>query len=98
MYYLYILKNPQGRLYIGISKSPIQRLTLHNTGKGSKFTSDYQDFSLVYTESYPTLKEVMQRERQLKKWSRAKKEALIAGNINLLKQLAKDRKGGNDNS
>ncbi len=90
MYYLYILKNPHDRLYIGISKSPSQRLALHNTGKGAKFTSDYQDFSIVYTETYSTLKEVMLRERQLKKWSRAKKDALIAGNINLLKQLAKD--------
>jgi len=41
----------------------------------------------VYSEKYATRSEAMQREMQLKKWSRAKKEALIAGNLELLKKL-----------
>ena len=46
---------------------------------------------LVYTEEYATIEEAYRRERQLHGWSRAKKEALICGDIELLKQLSKKK-------
>jgi hypothetical protein len=42
---------------------------------------------LVYTEPHPTRASALTRERQLKGWTRAKKEALIKGNLDLLKRL-----------
>jgi len=44
---------------------------------------------VVYSESYPTLGLARKREIQLKKWSRAKKEALIAGDAAILKNLSR---------
>jgi putative endonuclease len=46
---------------------------------------------LVYSESYDSLKKAIERERQLKRWSRTKKKALIVGDAARLKQLGKRR-------
>ena len=46
---------------------------------------------MVYSEPYATRKEAEFRETQLKKWSVAKKKALIQGNLELLKELSKNR-------
>jgi len=64
-----------------------QRLSDHQTSHGAKFIKDFGDFKLVYTEEFESRSAAMKRERQLKGWTRAKKEALIAGNLSLLKKL-----------
>ena len=87
MYYLYILRNQHNRLYIGQTKDIDRRLKDHKTNHGAKFIKDYGNFKLVYTEEFQTRVEAMKREKQLKKWTRAKKEALIAGDLELLKKL-----------
>ncbi|HSH31682.1 MAG TPA: GIY-YIG nuclease family protein [Candidatus Saccharimonadales bacterium] len=87
-YIVYILRNSANRLYIGYSKNLPQRLKDHATGvHGAKFIQDYRELSLVYTETYLTQLEAMRREKQLKGWTRAKKEALIIQDLVLLKQL-----------
>ena len=55
--------------------------------KSAKYTRIFDFVELVYTEEYQTRKESMRREIQLKKWSHAKKEALIIGDIIALKKL-----------
>lgn len=77
MYYVYIIKNKIGKLYIGITKNIVQRLHTHNTNRGAEFTKDKNKFSLIFSEDYPTLAEARQREIQIKKWRRNKKELLI---------------------
>jgi putative endonuclease len=47
---------------------------------------------MVYAEEYPSYKEAFRREHQVKHWTRAKKEALISGNLVQLKKLAKRKK------
>jgi len=47
----------------------------------------FPSFTLVYSEKYSTRKEAMQREAQLKRWTRAKKEALVSENLKLSKRL-----------
>lgn len=86
-YSLYILRLPDNRLYIGISSNPQRRLAYHRKSKGAKFTKYCKDPKLVYTEELSDLTSAMQREKQLKGWTRAKKEALIEGNLKLLKSL-----------
>lgn len=87
MYYLYILRNSHNRLYIGQTNNLQNRLVDHQNHHGAKFIKDYGDFRLVYTEQFTTRADVMQREKQLKRWRVAKKEALICGDLELLKKL-----------
>ncbi len=84
---LYILRLPDNRLYIGISKDPNQRLIYHKRSKGAKFTKYSKNPELVHTEELPDLISAIRREKQIKGWTRAKKEALIAGNTELLRKL-----------
>jgi len=87
MYYVYILKNPQNKLYIGYTVYIPQRQKRHTKGDASLFTKRFKNFKLVYSEQFDTQLLAMRREQQLKRWTRAKKEALIAGNLDLLKVL-----------
>lgn len=87
-FYLYILKSDSNKLYIGQTNNLLHRQNYHNWGVAAKFTAQNKgSFGIVYTEEFQTRKEAMKREAQLKKWSRAKKEALIAGNLEKLKLL-----------
>lgn len=86
-HHLYILRLPDNRLYVGISRNPKQRLVYHRQSKGAKYTKHCDDINLVYTERFDNLIVAMNREKQIKSWTRAKKEALISGNTDLLKRL-----------
>jgi len=88
MFYLYILRNSADRLYIGHTKNLPQRLKEHESSlHGAKFIKDCGSFELVYTEKFAMRSEAMKREKQLKGWTRAKKRALITGDLALLKRL-----------
>ena len=91
MYNLYILRGPSDTLYIGVTKNLAARIATHNQGKGADWTKIYHTVSLVYSEAHFTLGSARQREMQLKKWSRAKKEALIAGDVAQLKKLSRSK-------
>jgi|KBSMisStandDraft_5_1062788.scaffolds.fasta_scaffold2315991_1 putative endonuclease len=88
MYFLYILRTPSNTLYIGVTAALDQRITTHNSGKGAEWTKVHKGGVLVYSETYSTLGSARRREIQLKKWTRAKKEALIAGDLVKLKSLS----------
>ena len=88
-YIVYILRFSNNHLYIGQTNNLDFRIRQHlaSTSKSAKFAKDNGSFVLVYTEHFDSRAEAMQREKQLKKWTRAKKEALIAGDLKLLKEL-----------
>jgi putative endonuclease len=86
-YFVYILKNPKNVIYVGQTGNLNARLSQHLGSKAAKFTKDYRDFRLVYSEEYQTQIEAMRREKQIKGWTRAKKESLILGDLDLLKKL-----------
>ena len=88
-YIVYILRFSNNNLYIGQTNNLQQRLKDHKnkTTRSSKFSKENGEFKLVYQEEYKTQLEAMRREKQLKGWTRAKKEALVTGNIELLKKL-----------
>lgn len=77
MYYIYMIKNNANKLYIGVTKNIDKRIYSHNTNQGANFTKNKKNFTLVFQENYATLKEARQREIQLKKWRREKKEMII---------------------
>jgi predicted GIY-YIG superfamily endonuclease len=76
---VYIVRCADGTLYTGLARDPHARVKVHNSGKGAKYTRSRLPVSLVYVEECGSLSAALKRERQLKPWSRARKEALIAG-------------------
>lgn len=89
LYTVYILRFSNNSLYIGQTNNLEQRLKDHSSKitRASKFSKENGEFKLAYEEKCSTQLEAMRREKQLKGWTRAKKEALIKGNIELLKKL-----------
>ena len=97
---VYILQCANGQYYVGSTTNLIRRISEHqladdgSTGspqgyRGAKFTKAHQPIELVYTEEYEDDHTGRMREQQLHGWSRAKKEALIRGDINKLKDLSR---------
>ena len=77
-YYTYILaNNSDTTLYIGVTNDLERRVTEHRSGTIPGFTQKYNCHKLVYFESFSDVEQAIAREKQLKKWSRAKKDALI---------------------
>jgi putative endonuclease len=88
MWTVYILLCDQKTYYIGLTSNLQNRLRSHNA-KENIATKKFSDLRVVYAEKHKTRKEAERREIQLKKWSRAKKRALIEGNLELLRKLSK---------
>jgi predicted GIY-YIG superfamily endonuclease len=87
VHYVYILRCGDDSLYIGETSNLHHRLAKHNEGTGSTFTRARRPVVIVYSETHTTREMALARERQLKRWTRAKKDALIAGDRALLKRL-----------
>lgn len=77
MVFVYIIKNSRNNLYIGVSTNPEIRVKNHNQKRGALFTKMSPDFKIVFLEKYVTLTQARNREIQIKKWRRSKKEMLI---------------------
>jgi predicted GIY-YIG superfamily endonuclease len=90
-WFIYILLCSDGSLYVGYTKDLEQRVATHNAGKGAAHTALRRPVKLVYSEPFESEPAAVAREIQLKKWSRAKKEALIASDKAQLHVLAKRR-------
>ena len=87
MHYVYILRCADSSLYIGEADDVEHRVARHQEGRGSKYTADRRPVQLVYVEELPDYPAARRRERQLKGWTRAKKEALARGDFANLKRL-----------
>ena len=75
---IYILTNKnKTTLYIGVTNNLQRRLSEHIKGIGSKFTKRYNVHYLIYYEKFEDITLAIEREKQLKKWSRSKKVKLI---------------------
>ena len=89
--WFYILRLLSGALYPGATKNLEERYKAHTAGQGGRTTKLDPPLKLVYSESFPTFSEARKREAQIKRWTRAKKEALVAGNMFELPNLSKSR-------
>src|SRR5438046_10733994 len=80
-YFVYILTNGDRHtvLYIGVTNSLERRASEHSLGFGSAFARQYNAHKLIYFEAYSDPRTAIARKKKLKRWSRAKKAALIAG-------------------
>jgi putative endonuclease len=80
-YAVYILASKRdGTLYIGVTNDVAKRLSEHLVGHGSKFVRDYKVNTLVHVELFQDSQDAIAREKQLKKWNRNWKIALIERN------------------
>jgi putative endonuclease len=81
-----------GALYSGATKNLEKRYENHCAGSAGGTTSLGPPVSLVYSGEHDSFSMARQREAQVKRWSRAKKEALVAGDTEKLRPLSKSRK------
>lgn len=78
MNFVYMLTNwNDSVLYIGVTSNLEKRLYEHRNGLVDGFTKTYNVHKLVYYEETDYMRSAIEREKQLKKWSRAKKNALV---------------------
>ena len=89
MWYVYILQCSDDSSYIGYSDDVTKRIETHNAAKAARWTAGRLPVKIVYQEPFTTEQQAVKRERQIKRWSHAKKEALIAGDRKALKDLSK---------
>ncbi len=92
--WLYVLRLKSGQLYVGATKDLDHRCSEHFEGKACQTTKFDPPIALVHSEEYETHLEARRREAQVKRWSRAKKEALVSGEVVKLKELLKSRENG----
>ncbi|RCW91527.1 GIY-YIG nuclease family protein [Winogradskyella arenosi] len=90
--YVYILKCSDNSYYTGLTSNLTNRLEQHETGKHKEsYTYSRRPVQLVFYAEFTDITLAIQTEKQIKKWSRAKKEALIDGDYAALPNLAKKK-------
>ena len=90
--FLYILRCSDGSFYIGITRATLEmRVAQHNAGTLGGYTSTRRPVTLVFSHWFDRITDAIETERKLKKWSRAKKEAFVRGDLAALRQLSARR-------
>jgi putative endonuclease len=87
-----IVKCVDGSCCVGSTSDVAERERVHNEGHGAGYTATRRPVRLVYSEAHESWPSARKREAQLKRWTRAKKDALIAGNRPTLHELARRRR------
>jgi putative endonuclease len=88
--YVYILRCSDRSYYTGTARQGLeQRVAEHDAGRYDGYTATRRPVELVFSQWFERITDAIVAERQIKGWSRAKKEALIRGDFEALKMLAK---------
>jgi putative endonuclease len=91
--YFYLVRCSDGSYYAGTARLGLeQRINEHNSGNFSGFTATRRPVTLVYSQWFDRITDAIAAERQVKGWSRAKKEALITGDFRKLQALSRRRR------
>jgi putative endonuclease len=91
--WLYILKCADGSFYTGTTRASLeQSVAQHQAGEFDGYISARRPVTLVFSESFEQITDAIAAERQIKGWSRAKKEALIAGDFAQVQAAARRRR------
>ncbi len=91
--FVYILRCSDGSYYVGSARGSLERrIEQHDAGAFPGYTSDRRPVTLVYSESFERIADAVAAERKIKGWTRAKKEALIAGDLDRLRILSRSRR------
>jgi putative endonuclease len=88
--FVYILRCADGSYYTGTTRGALEeRLARHDAGVLGGYTKSRRPLQLVFAQEFQQITDAIAAERQLKGWSRHKKEALIAGDYTRLRELAR---------
>ena len=79
--------------YIGVTNNIERRIWEHNSGIVAGYTQKRRPVTLVYFQEFKDINDAIAFEKQLKGWGRAKKDALVKGDIKALKNLSKSYRG-----
>lgn len=91
-YFVYILKCSDKSYYTGVTSNLTKRFMEHSYGKyPDSYTHSRRPVQLVFYCDFTDIEIAIDKEKQIKKWSRVKKEALISGNYDALPNLAKKK-------
>jgi len=86
---LYILRRSDGSYYVGTTRTTLEiRVAQHNDDTFGGYTSTRRPVVLVFSQEFANITDAIAAERQIKNWSRAKKEALIRGDYGTLRTLS----------
>ena len=88
MPFTYMLRCADDTLYVGFTEDLPSRERTHNNGRGSAYTARRRPVKMVYAEEHDSTEAALARERQLKRWTHEKKEALIRGDRMALDRLS----------
>jgi len=88
-FYTYMLRCSDGHYYVGHTDDLDSRIAQHQAGAIPGYTEKRRPVALVWSDRFPERDQAFAAERQIKGWSRAKKEALIRGDWEMLRELAK---------
>jgi len=86
--WFYIHRLRSGCLYSGSTSDLERRIEEHRHGKGGYTTASDPPAALIFQEEFPTFRDARRREAQVKRWSRAKKESLAAGDLTALRRFS----------
>lgn len=96
-YFVYILECSDKSYYTGVTNNLEKRLAEHQSGAIQGYTSIRLPVKLVYSATFIDINDAIRFEKQIKGWSRKKKEALIRGDFDSLKELSKSKSKNNSN-
>jgi putative endonuclease len=90
--FLYIVRCSDGSYYAGTARAGLERrIAEHNSGSYGGYTTTRRPVTLVFSQWFDLITDAIAAERQVKGWSRAKKDALIRGDFGQLRILARRR-------
>jgi putative endonuclease len=89
MGWMYILLCGDGSYYVGSTTNLALRFAQHSSGEGANYTKRRLPVQLVFAQEFSTVAEAYAMEKRVQGWSRAKREALIAGSLNELPALSR---------
>ena len=87
-YFVYILKCSDDSYYAGVTNNLEKRVNEHQSGIIKGYTSNRLPIRLVFSERFSDINQAIRFEKQIKGWSRKKKEALTSRNFDLLVELS----------
>ena len=93
-FWVYILRCSDGSYYVGHTDDLEQHVSQHQSGELGGYTAHRLPVQLAYSNEYTTRDEAFAAERQIKGWSRKKKEALMRADWEELQRLAPGRSRG----
>jgi len=89
--FVYMLRCRDGSYYVGSARGSLERrVEEHNAGTYGGYTGRRRPVVLVFQQEFQQITDAIAAERQIKGWSRAKKEALIAGDFDRISLLAQN--------